>query len=857
MRRLIDIAVDALSGKVRTDRTGVKSLAHVCAVVPTAQSGRRLRLALARRFGALVPPLVKTPYGITLDEDDPALAGRADELAAFREALTGKGHDARAALEMARQLSDMRAILSAKAISFADVAKVAEAELPTEKDRWSDLADTERRYLAALERRGKKDRISQMKVFEPRWPGVEEVLRFDDPAAFVGPEDGEGPSLSVITPCATAADEADRIAAYFAGVAPCDALPALCVADSEMFPEIESAFAARGLSVHNPSVTKLATSSLGRLAAQLSALSRTRSYSVFSAFVRGGDVRRWICAELGLSDADMTAALIDLDNRQAEYLPESIDDIAAKTKGKLRAIFEFVNVQLRKRDLRGLLAAIFRERTLDGRNPESREFAAAAEVLNGLIDECGGDEEIFAIRLDEATYSLEPDEGDVILSDGWLELPFVEADEIVIAGFREGCVPESTVGHPFLPDSLRRRLGLPHNASKEVRDRAILRMAVGSRAGDAVRIFFHSTDSEGDVLKPSRLLFETGDDRDLVARVRSFYGTKAGTAEGLAFDLPPAWRLKLPVPPPFASLDRISPTRLDGYLRCPFTYYLRDKRVLGDKRMDDRAEELEAWEYGNLAHEALEAFGTGEIRDSSDESAIRAFLEARVDEQLAERFGTAIPAIVAMQGESVKRRLAHFAAIQAARRSQGWRIVAAERKLEVTYGHTRFHGKCDRIDFRDETGEWCVIDYKTWDSAARAKCFETKRDGTKTWLSLQLPIYCAMLDADSEGVFAGAKLEKISSCYCILGKTAGDVVFSDPMSGAFVPEAEALLRELVGRIEQGIFWPPAPSCEWKYDYEDWLSPSPEDTVDAGWIEDQKSRCAKYGIIPAVPRGEGG
>ena len=128
----------------------------------------------------------------------------------------------------------------------------------------------------------------------------------------------------------------------------------------------------------------------------------------------------------------------------------------------------------------------------------------------------------------------------------------------------------------------------------------------------------------------------------------------------------------------------------------------------------------------------------------------------------------------------------------------------------------------------------------------KSKCFETKRDGTKTWLSLQLPIYCAMLDADSEGVFAGAKLEKISSCYCVLGKTAGDVVFSDPMNGAFVPEAEALVRELVGRIERGIFWPPAPSCEGKYDYEDWLSPSPEDTVDEDWINDQKSRLAHGG-----------
>ena len=63
------------------------------------------------------------------------------------------------------------------------------------------------------------------------------------------------------------------------------------------------------------------------------------------------------------------------------------------------------------------------------------------------------------------------------------------------------------------------------------------------------------------------------------------------------------------------------------------------------------------------------------------------------------------------------------------------------------------------------------------------------------------------------------------------------------MSGALVPDAERLVRELVDRIEQGVFWPPSPKREWQWDYLDWLSPSPEETVDADWIADQERRVA--------------
>ena len=83
--------------------------------------------------------------------------------------------------------------------------------------------------------------------------------------------------------------------------------------------------------------------------------------------------------------------------------------------------------------------------------------------------------------------------------------------------------------------------------------------------------------------------------------------------------------------------------------------------------------------------------------------------------------------------------------------------------------------------------------------------------------------------------------EKFSSCYCVLGKTADDVVFSEPMNGGCLPQAEAEIRRLLPRIERGIFRPPGSTKDWKWDYEDWLAPSPEEAVDEAWIADQEER----------------
>ena len=443
MKKPIEVVVEKLAGEVRPDPSGAKSLAHLLVVVPTAQSGRRLRLKLAEQLGAVIPPEIRLPQQLLLGEDlrretedeRVEIAGRTDELVAFLEALGEKG-----TLDVAAQFSDIRGILGGNALAFSDVADrigdiLTDETADFEVERWKGFAELEERYFAALAKRGKTDRIVAMKktiADPPRLEGVEKIViayvldpipamrqvvetykardgvaveevRTLDGRRETGDgrrETGDGRretgdarretvlAMNQIVPCATAASEAEKVAEIFAAVKADEALPSLCVADAEEFPEIQGALQAKGLKVHDPSRTLLVTSSLGHLVEQVSALVRTRSYNVFSAFIRGGDARRWLCAELKISPEEYVDALNKLDNAQAKLLPEKIDDIGPKTSGKLRAIFEHVDVAIRKKGIRQILQSVFAAHILDERDPDAREFAAAAETVNALIDEC-------------------------------------------------------------------------------------------------------------------------------------------------------------------------------------------------------------------------------------------------------------------------------------------------------------------------------------------------------------------------------------------------------------------------------------------------------------------------------------
>ena len=188
MKKPIDEIVERLAAEVRSDPSGAKSLAHLLVIVPTAQSGRRLWLKLAERFGALVPPEIRLPQQLLMGDEDfrretgderVEVAERTDELLAFQEALGENG-----SLDVAAQFSDIRGILGGNALSFADVAdKIGDILTDETADfeiaRWNGFAELEERYFAALAKRGKTDRIAAMKrtiADPPRLDGTEKIV---------------------------------------------------------------------------------------------------------------------------------------------------------------------------------------------------------------------------------------------------------------------------------------------------------------------------------------------------------------------------------------------------------------------------------------------------------------------------------------------------------------------------------------------------------------------------------------------------------------------------------------------------------------------------------------------------------
>jgi len=553
-RKLVDGSVLWLSGRVATTPEGARSLAHVMVIVPTAQSARNLRLALARfaagqGWGGILPPLI-TMSSALLQERGARVATEAEELAVMAETLLTADlskltnlfprppaeRDIAWALAMAKSLLGVLSILGERAMLMREV--VCEAE----PQRWKELAEVEAAFLDALAAKGVAARaLSRKHAVEAGCvePGIKEILlpaAVDVQGALVAYLEHSNVNVTLlihadekdadkfdawgrptavlraelapefVLPAPTAVVEADDIARFFRAVDPHDALPALAVCDADMYPELEGAFQnhfpSDELTLRNPSKESLATSSLGRLLTCILQLAARGDYETFSTFVRSGDVVRWAASELGVGAAEVLSFTGALDAVQNKHLPRTIAEVIAgaqaeaesawhdderKAAAGLKTLAEKMRDEVR--DPFAFLRKIFATVTLDEHNPSDRELIAAAETVRDLRTACASElipfdmhDALFLQMLKGATYSLEPTAPNVLATSGWLEIPWCLEDELVIAGFNEGCVPESVVGHPFVPDALRAQLGLMTNEKRALRDAFIFAEALRCRA---------------------------------------------------------------------------------------------------------------------------------------------------------------------------------------------------------------------------------------------------------------------------------------------------------------------------------------------------------------------------------------
>lgn len=906
-RKLVDEVVDWLCGTAsrpgRMEMTpeGVRSLGHLLVVVPTAQSGRSLRLGLARAaaargWGGVLPPKIAMP-NLLIQAKDVRVATEAEELATLASVLleadltdfpdlfpkppTEKSSDW--ALDLAQSLLGISSILGERALLMRDVRCAADAA------RWCDLARIETAFLDRLAAQGVVARAVSRRTAVTAGcteDGVREIVlpaAVDVTGAFVDYLEHSTQDVSVLIHAAeadadkfddwgrpvaffpaalrpdrirsapTAVVEADEIARFFRSVDACDALPALAVCDAEMYPELEGAFqnhfSGDELTLRNPSKEMLAKSALGRLLVCILELAQHGDYETFSTFVRMGDVVRWATSRLNATPAEVARYVGALDAVQNAHLPRTIEETVRAAAAESQTAWRESDraaaaglIRLAEAVREGLadpytfLGRIFASLTLDEKNPSDRELVAAAETVRDLRAACASELVPKRLRpalrlklIKTATYMLEPTATNVLATTGWLEVPWCAEDELVIAGFNEGCVPENVVGHPFVPNSLRAELGLVTNDRRAMRDAFILAEAVACRGPEMVSVHLHQIAGDKNVMKPSRLLFLGIDDADLPDLALRLYAVTKGADGAPPKELPPAWRLSLPVPPRgLVWRKKMSPTALDQYLRCPFAFFLQE--TFGE-HADDRSQELDARTFGNLCHAALDAFAKVGPKDSTDADEIAAFLMDEVGRQL-QSFGAVLPAVIELQGEAAVERLRNFAVHQAARRKAGWRIVAAEQKLSCTVKGcpTVLSGKVDRIDEHEVTKELAIIDYKTWN-----------RVDAKSYDSIQLPAYRAMVEASK--LYDPAKAHAAKAFYCVLAERAEDVRFDEEHAchEGLQSEAEDRIVALLTGIARGIFYPPGKDSNWKDAYGPLVWESLEKGLDPAWVADQNAR----------------
>lgn len=410
-----------------------------------------------------------------------------------------------------------------------------------------------------------------------------------------------------------------------------------------------------------------------------------------------------------------------------------------------------------------------------------------------------------------------PGEPDAIEILGWLELPLDDAPALIVTSFNERFVPTSTNADLFLPEKLRRQLGLDDNLRRYARDAYALTVLKETRK-DLLMVVARR-DTDGNPLAPSRLLFAAAGDT-IAQRVLSLSepqsrkplrplagGVFVSDRQSSRFDVPRPVKLSKPI-------TAMRVTAFRDYLKCPYRFYLQ--HVLGLSPLDDRAGELDALAFGNVIHDVLHDFANSEVKDSTDADQIREFLDSRVDHFARRQYGAHRLAPVNVQLFQIKARLAAFAKWQAARAGEGWRIEHSEVPLRGSPGVAfdvdgepiMLRGRIDRIDTNDR-GQWMIFDYKSSSTAKEPDKVHRKRG---EWVDLQLPLYRHI--AAALGVTGDAGLG-----YIVLPKDTSqvDCLVAD-WSDADLLEAEDVARDVVRRIRREEFWPPAATPEFAEDY---------------------------------------
>ena len=405
---------------------------------------------------------------------------------------------------------------------------------------------------------------------------------------------------------------------------------------------------------------------------------------------------------------------------------------------------------------------------------------------------------------------------------GWLDTHLDDADNIIVMGMNEGVVPSSPGIDPWLPEQHREALQLDSRKRRVARDAFLLTATIES--GRNVWLTSAQTTNTGEPLAPSGLLVRVSG-TPLAVRMLRFVGEDGGehlptlaarrTACGDASDFD-AWPLPVGTP----KIQSISVTSFQSFLKDAYAFLLeRDGRIKSTKV--ETHFELDAMQFGTLAHDAVESWGRAEREASTpttDPETIEQDLHAALDGFVGSRFGPHPLPVVRLQAEMVRHRLSVFARHQAARAAAGWRVHSIEWNFGMhqyaDHPSPRFPddnglfltGKIDRVDLHDEYG-YQALDYKTGRKAEGAAKSHRTKNG---WFNLQLPLYRVLLGS------IGIEVPPCGLGYILLPPTDAKCGFdiASKWTDNDMAEAEATAAEVIEVITSGrLLERAADSCQ--------------------------------------------
>ena len=390
--------------------------------------------------------------------------------------------------------------------------------------------------------------------------------------------------------------------------------------------------------------------------------------------------------------------------------------------------------------------------------------------------------------------------GNEVEIQGWLEISNDDSNFLILAGLSEGNWPQSINQDEFLPNSLRKVLGLIDNDFRYARDLFMTKAILNSKE----QVFFvplkYNLNSDSINLL-SKILLAT-DYKNQARRLINFYSQ---TSENNVLNSNNHDdKLEFFVDPKLSNFDinTIPVSAFKVYKNNPYEYYLNYVLKLDDIELNQ--EEISNIVYGNIYHDILDSFGKSKIKNSNDSNEIFNFLLNTLNKYVYDNFYKDYLPTINIQLESIKSILKYYASWQANWAYEGWEIIKTESNLdnfylEVEGEKVKITGRIDRMDYNKKLNQWFIMDYKTgMKGVDMSNIYRTR---LKTWVDYQMPLYVVYFNKFK-------KLDNIHFAYVNLyqvdnPKYFQEILIDDEMLDIATNEA----IDIIKLIKSGEFWP--------------------------------------------------